>query len=94
MPVHMPLFFTYRGIAPLLRLPVPEGFFTATPVDYDLGWLYFGGFLTATLTTAAVFYRYVEVPARNYLNRRCAIPRRLRFVGRLPSPENKNKYHN
>lgn len=66
--VHMPLFFTYRGIAPLLGLPVPEGFFMAMPVHYGTGWLYFVAFLMVTLATAAVFYRYVEVPARGYLN--------------------------
>jgi peptidoglycan/LPS O-acetylase OafA/YrhL len=68
--VHMPLFFTYRGIVPVLGSEAPEGFFMAMPVRYGIGWLYFAGFLAVTLVTAAVFYKYVEVPARNYLGRR------------------------
>jgi peptidoglycan/LPS O-acetylase OafA/YrhL len=69
--VHMPLFFTYRGLAPLLGLPVPQGLFTAKPV-YAVGWIGFALFLAATLATAALCYRWLEVPARNYLNGRRA----------------------
>jgi peptidoglycan/LPS O-acetylase OafA/YrhL len=75
--VHIPLFFTYRGLAPLLGLPIPEGFFKTAPTDFRLGWLFFAGFLAITLLTAGLFYRYVEVPARNYLNRRPSNPRPL-----------------
>jgi peptidoglycan/LPS O-acetylase OafA/YrhL len=71
--VHMPLFFTYRGLAPLVGWPVFDGLFTAHP-DYRVGWLAFGVWLTVTLVVAAGMYRWVEVPARNYLNRRRVMP--------------------
>lgn len=67
--VHMPIFFTYRGIAPLLGWPVPNGFFTVGP-DYRVGWFGACIFLAVTLVVAALCYRWLEVPARNYLNRR------------------------
>ncbi|HEY4108220.1 acyltransferase [Puia sp.] len=66
--VHMPVFFTYRGVAPFLGLPVPEGFFTQAP-NYWKGWIAFALFLAATLGFSALCYRYLEVPARNFLNR-------------------------
>ena len=65
--VHMPLFFTYRGFAPMVGLPLPEGMFMEHP-DYRIGWLCCAGFLFVTLVTAALVYRYLEVPARNYVN--------------------------
>lgn len=65
--VHMPLFFTYRGIAGFLRLPIPDGFITTHP-NYWIGWLSCLLFLFLTLLVASLTYRYVEVPARSYIN--------------------------
>jgi len=67
--VHMPVFFTYRGLAPQLGLWVPNGFFTAGP-DYRVGLFAACVFLVVTLSAAALCYRWLEVPARNYLNGR------------------------
>jgi peptidoglycan/LPS O-acetylase OafA/YrhL len=79
--VHMPIWFTYRGLAPLLGGPVPEGLFTVRP-DYRLGWLCAGGFLAVTLAVAAFCYRWLEVPARNYLNgRRVGRPPASAYAG-------------
>ncbi|HVU95356.1 MAG TPA: acyltransferase [Puia sp.] len=69
--VHMPIFFSYRGIAPLLGWPVPNGFFTLGP-DYRVGWFAACIFLAVTLVAASLCYRWLEVPARNYFNGRRA----------------------
>jgi len=74
--VHMPIFFTYRGIAPLLGWPVPNGFFTPGP-DYRVGWFAACVFLALTLVVAALCYRWLEAPARNFLNGKHQ-PHRLR----------------
>ena len=71
--VHMPIFFTYRGLAPLLGLWVPNGFFTVRP-DYRVGWFAACVFLAVTLAVAALCYRWLEVPMRKYLNRRRTSP--------------------
>jgi peptidoglycan/LPS O-acetylase OafA/YrhL len=77
--VHMPLFFTYRGIAPFVGLPVPEGFFTMAP-HYGKGWLCFAAFLAVTLSVASLCYRYLEVPARKVLNRQRPKPRPAKAI--------------
>lgn len=73
--VHMPVFFTYRAIAPLLGWWIPQGFYTVG-TDYGLGWLCACIFLMVTVAMASLCYRWVEVPARNYLNgrRRAVLP--------------------
>ena len=65
--VHIPLFFSYRGMAGILGWPLPQGAFTQHP-DYGTGWLCCTVFLGVTLVVASITYRLVEVPARNYLN--------------------------
>lgn len=67
--VHMPVFFTYRAIAPLLGWWIPQGFYTVR-ADYELGWLCACIFLVVTVAVASLCYRWLEVPARNYLNGR------------------------
>ncbi|MBS1663990.1 MAG: acyltransferase [Bacteroidetes bacterium] len=65
--VHMPIFFTYRGLAPFLGMPVPEGFVSQHP-NYGIGWLCCLLFLIVTLVAASLTFQYVEVPARSYFN--------------------------
>jgi len=65
--VHMPVYFTYRAIAPLLGWWIPQGFYTVK-ADYWVGWLSACIFLAVTVAIASLCYRWVEVPARNYLN--------------------------
>jgi peptidoglycan/LPS O-acetylase OafA/YrhL len=79
--VHMPVFFTYRAIAPLLGLWIPQGFYTVG-ADYRLGWLSACIFLMVTVTLASLCYKWIEVPGRSYLNgrRQAGSPKEKRVI--------------
>jgi peptidoglycan/LPS O-acetylase OafA/YrhL len=70
--VHIPLVFVYYAYLvakdPTLFTRPPQGF--GPNPDYLEGWWYCLVLMVVTLPAAALLYRYVEVPSRNFLNAR------------------------
>ena len=70
--VHVPIMYIFwifqikANPSMLAKFP-PE---PAGPPDYNLGLLTCLLVVALTLVTAALSYKYIEVPARNFLNRR------------------------
>jgi peptidoglycan/LPS O-acetylase OafA/YrhL len=65
--VHQPLMFTIGAIVALNfpgELPKP---------DFGIGWLICLGFILITLLTSYASYRFIEVPARNWINKKNAV---------------------
>ena len=75
--VHVPLLFLLW----IYQLKVNPAQFAdfmklvQTPPDYATGVIVCIGLVISTLAVAALTYRYVEVPARNYLNQRFSKPK-------------------
>jgi len=75
--VHVPLIFLL-WIYQLKKNPAQFAdfmTFVQSPPDYATGVIVCIGLVVLTLSVAALTYRFVEVPARNYLNRRFAKPK-------------------
>ena len=75
--VHVPLIFLLY-IFQLRKNPAQFADFmklVQSPPDYATGVIVCIGLVIATLSIAALTYRYVEVPARNYLNQRFSKPK-------------------
>ncbi len=66
--VHMPLVYV-RWSLQLAENPNAFAQFPGGPPDYAANWIWTIGLVMATLGAAALSYRYVEVPARQYLGR-------------------------
>lgn len=70
--VHIPIayFYTIWSIRQDPTLFADFMKLVTTPPDLALGWKLCIALVTLTLMVAALTYRYIEIPARNYLNKR------------------------
>jgi peptidoglycan/LPS O-acetylase OafA/YrhL len=70
--VHQPLLYTIFSVLAYLNPPQKDGSPAATPPPLDTftGWLICLIFIAITLLVSYLTYRFVEVPARNSINRR------------------------
>ncbi len=70
--VHQPLLFTIGNIASYLNPVDPTKPLTGPPAQLDMltGWLICIAFLILTVGISFLTYRYIEVPARNRLNKK------------------------
>ncbi|UFH56166.1 acyltransferase [Spirosoma sp. KNUC1025] len=74
--VHAPLILTCYAIALYINPNIPTQPEVEGTPDYLFGWFVDGILVLITLLLSALTFRFIEVPARQYLNARFSNPRR------------------
>ena len=71
---HQPLMFTFYSVVAWRARGKPEVLPTVPPTGMLHGWAVTAVFVTVALALSALTYRFVEVPARQRINRWAAKP--------------------
>ncbi len=77
--VHQPILYTIEMVTAYLNPPKPGAAPAGPPPEPDrlMGWLTALAFIAITLLLSFLTYRFIEVPARNWINKRFDTRRKL-----------------
>jgi peptidoglycan/LPS O-acetylase OafA/YrhL len=78
--VHQPILYTYEAITSYLHPPKPGPLGPPNPPTIFTGWLIALAFIAGTLLIASLTYRFVEIPARQWINKRFRPTHRLPHI--------------